>query len=182
MTPVTVGNVTIGGGAPVLIGGPCMAESLELCCEVAAYLKELTAERDRLADDVAGLEETVQKQNAELEAIKSTLETKTADLEEARKQLDEVNAAAAKLDAEYRDKLEEIKPLLDSFFKDCGLITHRSERIDKDLMLVRPAAESEDFRKNMKDLHGFLKRLDSVEKEMKQIMKEYNEVIIITEK
>ena len=45
MTSVTVGNVTIGGGAPVLIGGPCMAESLELCCEVAAYLKELTAER-----------------------------------------------------------------------------------------------------------------------------------------
>ena len=45
MTPVTVGNVVIGGGAPVLIGGPCMAESLELCCEVAAYLKELTAAR-----------------------------------------------------------------------------------------------------------------------------------------
>ncbi|MBQ4107517.1 MAG: 3-deoxy-8-phosphooctulonate synthase [Lentisphaeria bacterium] len=44
MVPVQVGNVVIGNGTPVLLGGPCMAESLELCCEVAAYLKELTAE------------------------------------------------------------------------------------------------------------------------------------------
>jgi len=44
MEIVKAGNVVFGGGAPVLIGGPCQAESLELCREVAGYLKELCAE------------------------------------------------------------------------------------------------------------------------------------------
>jgi len=39
------GNVTIGSGL-TLIGGPCMAESMELCREVAVYLKELCRELD----------------------------------------------------------------------------------------------------------------------------------------
>lgn len=38
MTPAKVGNVTIGDGHPVLIAGPCMAESLDLCREVAEGL------------------------------------------------------------------------------------------------------------------------------------------------
>ncbi len=39
-----VKNFTIGDGGLVLIGGPCMAETMELCFEVADFLKELTAE------------------------------------------------------------------------------------------------------------------------------------------
>ena len=38
MTPAKVGGVTIGDGHPVLIAGPCMAESLDLCREVAEGL------------------------------------------------------------------------------------------------------------------------------------------------
>jgi 2-dehydro-3-deoxyphosphooctonate aldolase (KDO 8-P synthase) len=39
------GKVTVGGKL-TLIGGPCMAESLEICREVAGYLTELCAELD----------------------------------------------------------------------------------------------------------------------------------------
>lgn len=39
-------NIEIGGGKLVLIAGPCMAESRELCLETAAYLKSLCAELD----------------------------------------------------------------------------------------------------------------------------------------
>lgn len=39
-------NITIGDGKFVLFGGPCMAESLETCCQVAEYLKNLCAELD----------------------------------------------------------------------------------------------------------------------------------------
>ena len=44
MEIIQAGNVTFGGGELVLIGGPCQAESLELCCEVAEFLKGLCAE------------------------------------------------------------------------------------------------------------------------------------------
>ena len=44
MEEVKVGNVVFGGGELVLIGGPCQAESLGLCCEVAGYLQGLCAE------------------------------------------------------------------------------------------------------------------------------------------
>ncbi len=45
MNSVTIGNsVVIGDGRPVLIGGPCMAESLELCLECAEYLSALCRE------------------------------------------------------------------------------------------------------------------------------------------
>ncbi|WP_176013403.1 3-deoxy-8-phosphooctulonate synthase [Victivallis sp. Marseille-Q1083] len=40
------GYFTIGGQRLTLFGGPCMAESLELCCEVAAFLRELCGELD----------------------------------------------------------------------------------------------------------------------------------------
>jgi len=38
---VRVGRVVIGDGHPVLIGGPCVAESLEMCREVAHELKRI---------------------------------------------------------------------------------------------------------------------------------------------
>ena len=45
MNSVTIGSsVVIGNGHPVLIGGPCMAESLELCLECAEYLSNLCRE------------------------------------------------------------------------------------------------------------------------------------------
>ncbi len=44
MKTVKAGNVVFGGGDLVLIGGPCQAESRELCLEVAGYLRELCAE------------------------------------------------------------------------------------------------------------------------------------------
>ncbi len=44
MNSVTVGSVVIGDGHPVLIAGPCMAESLELCMECAGYLADLCEE------------------------------------------------------------------------------------------------------------------------------------------
>ena len=44
MNPVQIKSVVIGNGAPVLLGGPCMAESEALCLEVAEYLCALTAE------------------------------------------------------------------------------------------------------------------------------------------
>lgn len=44
MNPVRAGSVTIGTGAPVLIAGPCMAESLDLCRHVAETLAEICAE------------------------------------------------------------------------------------------------------------------------------------------
>ena len=47
MNKVTVGNVVIGKGEKLaLLGGPCTAESKELCLEVAGYLSELCAELD----------------------------------------------------------------------------------------------------------------------------------------
>ena len=39
-------NIVVGGGRLTLFGGPCMAESLELCLETAGYLKELCRELD----------------------------------------------------------------------------------------------------------------------------------------
>ncbi len=44
MRTVEAGKVVFGVGRLVLIGGPCQAESLELCCEVAEFLKGLCAE------------------------------------------------------------------------------------------------------------------------------------------
>lgn len=35
MTPVRVGHLTIGGGSLTIIAGPCLAESLDLCRQVA---------------------------------------------------------------------------------------------------------------------------------------------------
>ena len=47
MNLVNVGNVTIGKGCKLaLLGGPCTAESKELCLEVAAYLRDLCSELD----------------------------------------------------------------------------------------------------------------------------------------
>jgi len=37
----TIGDVKFGGGRPALIAGPCMAESLELCLEVATVLRDI---------------------------------------------------------------------------------------------------------------------------------------------
>ncbi len=37
-------GIEIGNGKPLLIGGPCMAESLEVCRESAAFLSDLCAE------------------------------------------------------------------------------------------------------------------------------------------
>ena len=39
-------NITIGGSKLTLIGGPCTAEGLELCCEVALFLKSLCRKLD----------------------------------------------------------------------------------------------------------------------------------------
>ncbi len=43
---IRVADFTIGDGSLTLIGGPCMAETPELCLEVARYLKGLCAELD----------------------------------------------------------------------------------------------------------------------------------------
>lgn len=39
-------GAAVGGGRLLLIAGPCVAESLELCLEVATFLKKLTAKLD----------------------------------------------------------------------------------------------------------------------------------------
>ena len=44
VNPISCGNLTIGNGQLTLIAGPCMAETLEICLETAAYLKSLTEE------------------------------------------------------------------------------------------------------------------------------------------
>ena len=47
MENVIVGNVTIGKGQKLaLLGGPCTAESEEICLEIADYLSKLCAELD----------------------------------------------------------------------------------------------------------------------------------------
>ena len=47
MTPVKINDkITIGNGRLTLIGGPCTAESRELCLEVAGFLKELCERLD----------------------------------------------------------------------------------------------------------------------------------------
>lgn len=44
MNPVRVNNITIGGGAPlVLIAGPCVLESKTIATEIASALKEITS-------------------------------------------------------------------------------------------------------------------------------------------
>jgi len=41
---VTVGNAQIGGGGPLaLIAGPCVIESLDLCIEVATFVRDTAA-------------------------------------------------------------------------------------------------------------------------------------------
>ena len=45
ISPASVGSVRIGGGPLVVIAGPCLAESLDLCCEVAESVQKLCAER-----------------------------------------------------------------------------------------------------------------------------------------
>lgn len=40
---VSVGSVKIGGGHPVLIAGPCLAESLDLCRTVAEQMQKICA-------------------------------------------------------------------------------------------------------------------------------------------
>ncbi len=44
MTPFKVGNVTIGDGRLAIIAGPCLAESLQLCRDVATTMKGLCDE------------------------------------------------------------------------------------------------------------------------------------------
>ncbi|MCJ7544342.1 MAG: 3-deoxy-8-phosphooctulonate synthase [Phycisphaerae bacterium] len=44
--PCRIGSVTIGSGRLALIGGPCVAESLELCLEVATTLAEVCRRLD----------------------------------------------------------------------------------------------------------------------------------------
>ena len=44
ITPIQYGNLVIGDGRLTLIGGPCMAETRELCLEVAEYLRDLCKE------------------------------------------------------------------------------------------------------------------------------------------
>ncbi len=44
ITPIQYGNLVIGDGRLTLIGGPCMAETRELCLEVAEYLRDLCEE------------------------------------------------------------------------------------------------------------------------------------------
>ncbi len=47
ITPIRLhDNLTIGSGKLVLLGGPCMAESLELCLEVADFLSKLCRKLD----------------------------------------------------------------------------------------------------------------------------------------
>ena len=46
MNSVKLNNITIGEGKLVLLGGPCMAETLETCLEVAEFLTALTKELD----------------------------------------------------------------------------------------------------------------------------------------
>ena len=41
MNTVKVGDVVIGGGHPVLIAGPCLAESYDLCATVAEKLQQI---------------------------------------------------------------------------------------------------------------------------------------------
>jgi len=43
MPTCRIGQVTAGAGTPMLIAGPCMAESLELCLSVAEHLRDLCA-------------------------------------------------------------------------------------------------------------------------------------------
>ena len=43
---VVAENITIGDGKLVLIGGPCMAESLDVCMETAEFLAELCRKLD----------------------------------------------------------------------------------------------------------------------------------------
>ncbi len=46
MNKVRIGNYTVGAGEPLLlIGGPCVAESEEICLKIAAFLKEVCAKR-----------------------------------------------------------------------------------------------------------------------------------------
>ncbi len=44
MKNIQVGNVTIGSGELVLLAGPCMAETLDVCLETAEFLTKLCAE------------------------------------------------------------------------------------------------------------------------------------------
>jgi 2-dehydro-3-deoxyphosphooctonate aldolase (KDO 8-P synthase) len=44
--PVKVGNLTIGSGNLTIIAGPCLAESLELCLQVAERMAEACARRN----------------------------------------------------------------------------------------------------------------------------------------
>ncbi|MDD3153333.1 MAG: 3-deoxy-8-phosphooctulonate synthase [Victivallaceae bacterium] len=46
MQTVSIGNLVIGGGKLTVLAGPCTAESLELCCEVAEYMQKLCLELD----------------------------------------------------------------------------------------------------------------------------------------
>ena len=41
-----IGNFTVGAGKLLFMGGPCMAESLEICLETADFLTQLTATRN----------------------------------------------------------------------------------------------------------------------------------------
>lgn len=45
MTPFRVGAVEVGGPGLTVIAGPCLAESLELCKQVAAHMREACARR-----------------------------------------------------------------------------------------------------------------------------------------
>ena len=45
MKTAKVGNFEIGGPEFTLIGGPCVAESREICFEIASFLKDLCASR-----------------------------------------------------------------------------------------------------------------------------------------
>jgi len=46
VNPVNVNNLVIGNGKLTLIGGPCMAESLEICLQTAEFLAKLCQKLD----------------------------------------------------------------------------------------------------------------------------------------
>ena len=52
MNTVTIGKYQVGTGSPLLlIGGPCVAESEEICLKIASFLKEACAKHSAYAKD-----------------------------------------------------------------------------------------------------------------------------------
>ncbi len=129
-------------------------------------------------------EETIQEEKKVLQELmdvhtkhEETLLELEKITEENRKltiKLNSVREMAAKIEKEYREELESIKPRLTAYYKNCDLIDEMNDNIETTLEILSKAAERKSFREGLDKLEQFVDKLKKLQSEQEELKKEYH--------